>query len=358
MSRYFYYPIIVCMLINTIIYVPKVLMEARFTGAITAMLIAIPLGTLLAFIFAKAMNRFPGKGLPEILKAHTPSWIRIPILLFLGFMWFSAGSIVLVSYALITKRFINPDLQMSVLLVCFILVGRWSATRSSESILNVMEILIVLSSPLVMFISYKAFTSESFDWDAILVFTDYAFKTPSLMTLAAATYLFTGYVCLAVFHRFFQESKPIRYFWVIPIIGFLVCFTTFFIPIGLHGTQAVEKYVYVWVSTADSLNMKYGFIERVLFVFLMLYIMLCLLFIALTWHIATELIRSVSTKESLLVKWLIVACIGMITYIYGSTFNEKQLTHLAEQWLILRLFAELGLVGLIIYISRRKKHAS
>ena len=44
----------------------------------------------------------------------------------------------------------------------------------------------------------------------------------------------------------------------------------FFVPIGFHGTVGVEDYVYLWSMTADSMMTEYGFINRVLFVFLLL----------------------------------------------------------------------------------------
>ncbi|TLS48807.1 hypothetical protein FE782_28525 [Paenibacillus antri] len=357
MNRYFYYPILVCMLINTIIYVPELLIKSRFEGAITAMLIAIPLGSFLAYLFSRGMNRFPGLGISEIFEQHMPKFIRLPIIVFLGLLWFAAGSIALVAISLIAIRFINPDVSVTVLLFVFITVGCWAATRSSLAILYILEIGLLMSTPIIALIWFKAFQNEMFDWNAVFAMSDYVFGLPSWSTFFTATDLFTGYISLVVFNRFIKAGKKITHLWILPVAGTIVFFTIFFIPIGIHGTQAVDHYVNVWVSTADSLRLKYGFIERVGFLYSYVYIGLSLLFIATSWHVGTELMRSVFRKQSDLLKWVIAGTIGVGTFLYGIYSNEKQLIHFAQQWFGILFVVELLLVALVVFLSRRNRHA-
>lgn len=345
------------MLINTIVYVPRVLIEARYHGAITAIIIAIPLGSLLAFLFYRGMRSFPGLGIPEIFKQYLPAYLRFPILVFLGIMWFAAGSIVVVAFSHITLRFLNPNASLTNMVLCFVLVGCWTATFSSSAILFGLEIILLIALPIQGFIIYKAFQNEAFDWNAVLAMSEYVLVIPSWDTLSAATYLFTGYISISLFNRLFEWKKQLHYFWIIPIAGIIISFNTFFIPIGILGTLAVDDYLDIWVNTSDSLRMQYGLIERVLFLYLFLYIGLSLIFITTCWHVGTELVKSVFPKQPKFLKWVIVGTVGAGTLLYSHFFNEKQLYHYAQQWFNLRFAVELLLVTIVFILGRRKKHA-
>lgn len=321
------------------------------------MLIAIPLGSLLIYMFYKGMLNFPGMGITDIFKQYIPGFIRIPSLIFLGMMWFTAGSIVLVAISHITIRFLNPNVSLQTMVLCFVLVGCWTATFSSLAILSGLEIILLVALPVQAFIIYKAYITQSFEWDAVRSMSEYSFGIPSWGTLAAATFIFSGYISFSLFNKFFEPKKKLRYFWIIPIAGIIFCFNTFFIPIGIHGTQAVNEYLEVWLDTADSLRMKYGIIERVLFLYLFLYIGLALIFITMCWHLGTELVTSVFSRQPVFLKWWIVGIIGAATILYTYFFDQKQIYHYAQHWLNLRFGVELLLAIVIFALGWRKKHA-
>ncbi|WP_274362962.1 GerAB/ArcD/ProY family transporter [Paenibacillus thermotolerans] len=363
MSRYFYYPVILTMVINTIFFVPRLLLEERFDGAITAMMICIPLGTLLAFLFTKGMSRFPGLGLPEILERFLTSWLRVPLQIFLGIMWFIAGTVILAAFSLIAVRVISPDIPRVLLLLCSILVTCWSSTRKQLAVVNVMEIGILLSLPFIAFITFKALSNELMDWDAVRSMSDYMLRPPSWQSMSAASYIFTGYLNLALTNRLYKDTR-VKHLWLIPVMGTIICFTSFFVPIGFHGTQAVNEYIFVWFSTADSIIMHFGFIERVLFVFLFMYIGLALLFTTLTWNIGLTLIRSCfrkrlgqNKKRIRIFNWAVSLAVGAGSLLYGSVINEKELVNTAAYWFNLRLPVEIFLVGLVAFLGWRSKHA-
>ncbi|MBP1154181.1 MULTISPECIES: GerAB/ArcD/ProY family transporter [unclassified Paenibacillus] len=362
MSRYFFYPVVLTMLINTIFYIPRIMIEERFNGAFMGILISIPIGSLMAYLFVNAMSKFPGLGLPEILERNLVTALRIPILSFLSVMWFIAGAIIIVSFSLITERYVNPEISKSLLLLFSVVVICWSSTRTSLAIINVLEIGLLLSIPFIMFISYKAMSHEMLDWDAIWTMSDYILRVPPWHTVSAATYLFTGYINLVLYNRFFKDTR-VKHLWIIPIVGTLIFFTTIFLPIGMQGTQAVEEYIYVWISTADAIRMEYGFIERVLFLFLFLYIGLALLFVTMTWNVGLTLLRSCfrtlnhNKKRMAIFNWTVCGMMGGITLVFGAIVNEKQLIFISKQWFNIRFPIEILLVTLVVIISRRKNHA-
>lgn len=362
MNRYYYYPVILCMLTNTILFIPRILMNERFTGAIPAALLSIVIGPILASFFTKSMMRFPRMGLPEIFKLHLPKSINMILLLYLGFMWFSAGGMVLVSYCRIVQRFVNPDLNLFILIGFVGLACALAANNNSQTVLYILEIILIVNLPLIGFILFKALTNTNMDWGAVRVMSHYSLGLPSWNSFAAVTYIFTGYVNWAIFNRCIQADNKLKYTWTIPVIGALVILTTFVVPIGYHGTIGVDDYNYTWASTVDSMRVEFGFVERVLFIFLLLYFCIALLFITMTWHVSAELIKSIlPTTSSSLSLWRkpwvpkgIVLIFLFLSELSAYFFNEKQYIEVASDWFQLRLPSEILLVILVYGLGKRR----
>ncbi|MFB9328735.1 GerAB/ArcD/ProY family transporter [Paenibacillus aurantiacus] len=361
-SRYFFYLFLIGMLINTIFFVPRILLEERYNGAVTAVFCGIVLGTILSFLFIWAMNRHPGKGIPELFAAVLPPYIRIPILLYLFLMWAISGSIILIAFSFIVVRFLSPETSHMLILVCFCCMCCWAATRRPLAIIGILEVIMLINIPLVIFIMGKSVSSPFIEWDSVRIFTDYIFHKPSWTALSAATYPFTGYINLSIYNRMFKKSK-IKQLWLIPLIGASVLLISFFIPIALLGERAVGDYLYTWISAVDTLRMQYGFIERVVYLFLFIYISFSLLFITLTWNIALLLMRSsvpsiteTSERSKVIANWVVAIAISVITCICGLLTNDKQLIEFTKFWLSLRFTSEMLLVGLVVWISWRVKH--
>lgn len=371
MTRYFYLLVFLNMISNVILFVPRILIDHRFDGAV----ISIPIGTmisiLLLFLFTKAMLCFPGKGLPEILQENTPAWFQKSFIFLLSLNFLVAGGFGQAAYASIIKRFISPDVSTgSILLLFLILVSSLSMMRS-RSIVYLLEILFVINIPFIAFITLKAYGSDEISWHAIQEVATYINEPPNLSSLSAATYTFSGYANLVIFNRLFKEKFQPKYFWAIACIGFLNLCTTFFVPIGFQGTQAVGDYIYPWIATADSLRMEFGFVERMLFFFLVLYISISIISSIVHWHVGLELIKSLfsqsktESKQWFIApyqpnwsKWrplIIVGIFSATTYIFDYYFNHKQFFVFGESWIRIRLLAEVILVGLILVLVRRGK---
>ncbi|WP_223587847.1 hypothetical protein [Neobacillus bataviensis] len=98
------------MLINVIIFVPKILIEHRYEGSVMGVLIAIPIGIGMNYLYSHTLNKFPGKGLPEILADSKHRWLVNLHLGSIQILWFSAGLITLLNFTDILSRFINPEM--------------------------------------------------------------------------------------------------------------------------------------------------------------------------------------------------------------------------------------------------------
>ncbi|MFC4102774.1 hypothetical protein [Paenibacillus xanthanilyticus] len=366
MSRYFYYHIVLVALLNLMLFVPHILIRYRFSGALTSMAISVVVGTGLCLMFTSIMCKYPGQGLPEILNQFLPRSVTLPFMIFMAVMWIIGPSIAVVSYAVLINRFINPDTSPILVLVLLCVVCLYAATRPTMTIIFLIEMGLVLNLPLILFILFKAVRNDAINWDAIHTVANYWTQMPKWNAIGAATYIFTGYVNLAVYNRAMPPNVRIRHRWTIPLVGLLVLAMTFFVPIGFHGTETVDEYLYVWSLTADSMIMSYGFIERVIFVFLIMYLNLTLIYTASGWHQAIEFLKGLAKDykpdiDGVPMKKagvLIGTAIVVATVLYLYLFNEKITFQLSEYWLGFRLIVEIATVGFLFMLVRKGKTRS
>jgi hypothetical protein len=147
---------------------------------------------------------------------------------------------------------------------------------------------------------------------------------------------------------------------MIPIVGQAVLLTSFLIPIGMKGTIAVNKFIHPWMATADSFQFKYAFIDRALFIFLLIYILLSIISSIVHWHVALELIKNaLNLKQGkstyTLIPWLAVGLFTAISLIMKVMLNEDYIFKLTSFYMLIRLPEELMLVSILAYCVWRKR---
>lgn len=365
MIRYYYYHVFYVGMINIMVLVPFVLISHRFGGAVSSFPLAIACGTLYSYITSACFQRFPGLGLPEIYRLFMPVWIA-NILNIIGVVtWASAGIIVLFSYSNTIGIFFDPEASAYLNLAIMALASLWAATRCSRSVQFTHEVLLIVSTPIIIWILLKALFSPWLNWDAIrLVATGGIRQPPSAICFFAATFVFSGHLNITLFNRLNPRDLKFRFRWMIPIVGTFFLLVSFFVPIGLHGTQAVGDYLYVWSVTTDTLMMKYGFIQRVLYLFLLLYTFLSLLFVMNTWHTGMEFFKACfkkyppATDEVNVprINWWICLTLACLTFAYAYFTNDLVNKLAAEIWLVMRFFVETALVVLmLLFVFMQKK---
>ncbi len=360
-TRYIYYIILLNMLSNVVAHVPVILIRHRFDGAVMAILVGSILSTGIAMVFFKSLQAFPQQDFPEILKQHTPSWARFTILAYFIIAWFFAGFITIASYSDITVRFINPDISEWQTDLLFILIVIFLANSTTKQVLYILEIILVVNVPLIILIFIHGLRSPYMDWTAVRQILTYAWNWPAWDALAATTYIFTGYANMVIFHRVFSQQISLRWFPLVGVVGLLNLATTFFLPIGYHGTEGVGSYIYPWIATADSIRMELGPVERMVFVFLLLYLSISLLSTLVHWHVGLKLVQGIlpspsSSKNKTWYPLLVLCSFGVLTLVADLLFNEVNLYNLSVWWLRLRLPSEILLVLLLYWIARKVKH--
>lgn len=364
MNRYFYYLVVTNMLVNVLALVPRVLINERFNGAVLALPISAVLGFAVMALFVRALEKFPQKGLPEILDTFMPVWLRNMLLAAFALNWYCSGSLTLVAFAEFTRKFLNPEITTVSVVGLYLAISVFVARMKSNQILGMLEIIVLLVLPLNLFILVKAIFHPHMNWDAVRAVAMFYNQPPTLKSIAAVTYIYSGYISMAVFNRVISQFQP-RGIWGIALFGLFISFTTMFIPIGFQGADGVGDFTFPWMSTADSMRIELGFIERVLFVFMFLYGQIAFVGIIVHWHIAFECIRSILMQKgetaklpkSKIFPWIVMAFFAA-GVIGGAMLNNAQMFAAGEFWVVIRLFIDLILVFVILLAAGRvNRHA-
>lgn len=358
-NKYFYYLFLINALINIINFVPRGLIAERFNGTMMAIVVSVPVGLILMSLCVKMMNKFPGEGLPEIFLANYPKLLAKSMLFGHTLLWYAAGLITLISFVDVTMRYITADVSPVLIMIGFLVVVCLAVRVTAESILYALEVMILLNIPIILYVLVKAFLNPMFSWDAVLQVLTYSFKVPSYGAIADATFIFTGYLNLAIFNRAFNKVT-IKRLWLIGITGFVILLISVLIPIGYHGTIGVERHVYPWFSTADVLRTKNFIIERVLFFFYFTYLTLSLVSSVVHWHVALEMLKGVFTikekkKRKIDPEWWMLLAFGLVGLLSMGTnqfFRDR-----AGLWFLnIRLVGE-GILIASVYLAYKRRGA-
>ncbi|KMY55325.1 hypothetical protein AC623_16420 [Bacillus sp. FJAT-27231] len=295
MNRYFYYLLAVNMVAHIITFVPMVLFEARKGGAIVSMILSLVLGTIMISWIVKIFTHFPGKGYPELLKEYTSKWISFLLLLSTALVWFTAGLITVITYSALLRRFLTPEMPLMGIISMMVLFVSFGILMNSKSVLYTVEIVALLSIPFTIFIFVKMYLDKGMNWDFVREAMMYIGNMPDYPSFSASLYVILGPANLIIFNRVFTDKQKMTWkeVLIIGMTGAFALFTSYFIPIGFQGFKHINYLIHPWFLTADSIRMKFGFIERVLFIFALVNLAVSFLSILVHWHVTTELLKNI-----------------------------------------------------------------
>lgn len=118
-----------------------------------------------------------------------------------------------------------------------------------------------------------------------------------------------------------------------------------------------------WVSTADGVRMKYAFIERVVYIFLLIYLGISYLFALITWHVGSEMLSGCLTKNqtntsevnSVLPHVISCTVFAIGTVIVGNMLGEDDLFSVSTNWMMIRSPIDIVVVLTVYFLSNRRK---
>ncbi|MDO7906061.1 GerAB/ArcD/ProY family transporter [Paenibacillus sp. JX-17] len=364
-NYYFYYLFLINALINIINFVPRGLINERFSGAIMAILASIPIGVAFTFMLVKLMSKFPGEDLPQIFNANFKRSIASFLLILHGLLWYSAGLVTLLSFVDVTLRYISSDVQPFFIMLGFLVLVGLCIRATAESILYGLEVLIILNVPIIIYVLAKALLNPSFSWDAVMQIITYSWEAPSFQGIATGTFIFSGYLNLVIFNKAFKAIK-VRHYWFLGLSGLVVLLITFLVPVGMHGTMGVTRHVYPWFSTADVLRTKNFIVERVLFMFYFTYLSLALISCIVHWHCAMVFFKgalpAMRTGKSRFRLEMVLLVLFAVGALYAQNLDQYSMDRIGLWFMDIRFCAEAILITCVFtayrLFRRRRPRAS
>ncbi|MBS4201984.1 GerAB/ArcD/ProY family transporter [Bacillus sp. FJAT-49732] len=364
MNRYVYYLLYVNMFANMVVSVPKILLYSRKDGAIIAIVLAIIAGTIVIYAFVRFFKTFPGKDYPELIKKTFSPWLYFPYLLFLALIWFIAGLHALVTYSFLLKRFLTPDMSIIWIASTFLIFISYGILMHTKSILYTIEALLLIFVPIILFLIVKTYSSPEFVWDFVRESIMYVYHFPSYMAFTAAFYVYLGITNLVIFNRAFtkhgiQISR--KQVLLMASAGVVILSTIFFAPIGMSGFEQIDKLVYPSISTSDTLRMRYGIIERVLYLFLLFFLAITFLNLLIHWHVSIEFLKSLfwikkfKHKENNLTPFIFLTTFWIVALITATYLNEYQVFTYARYFFYMLPITTSIIILTFWFIKRRVK---
>ena len=367
---YFFYLFLLNALINLVNYVPRILIQDRYNGSIISLMISLPIGILFLYLFAKMIAKFPQQGLPEIVSNSLPKWVGKPLLILMGCVWFMSSIITLVGFLDITIRYISPDVSPYIVLAGFLILVGLCARLDSESILYALEIVLFMTIPLIIYMVWRVFSSPYFQWDATKQIFTYLWEMPRYQTVASATYIFTGYINMVIFNRVFKKVK-IRHIWLFTIVALFTLLISMFAPIGILGAEGAGEHVYPAFSSVDSLRIRYFIIERMIYVFYVVYMCLSLVNSIIHWHVSKELIvgalhtkqagtsssSNMANKKKRKIEWWVLSIFSGIVIACSIILDQFSLNEMAVLFLNIRFAGEFALLALMFYLVLQRRRS-
>lgn len=336
------------------LFVPHILIVHRFSGAMMSLVVAVPIGMTLLWFFTSSLSNFPGETIPDLMRRVLPKWVISSYVVFITVLWYLAGAFTLLSFAEITKRFLSPESSQFVILLLFVLLVVMVCPLKSKSMLHGLEVLFVFNTPIIALILLKSTFNQNMEWNAVFEVGTNLLTLPDWSSLAAATYIFSGYANLVMLNDSMRIQLKKRHYLYISIFGAGTLLTSFFIPIGLLGTYAVDRFVFPWVATADSIAMEYFFIERMLIPFLLLYLMISLVSAVVHWHVSYRLFIGLIKKPRKWTKAAILCVLGGTVFVLQQLIHDEHLLfRFANLWMQVRLVSEIFIVVVVVILTRR-----
>lgn len=295
--RFIVYLFAVNALMNGIGFVPRILLNGRHDGAYYALLAAFFLNVLLIVLTFWLLKRFPYKDLNQILTETLPAFIRLPLIVYFALQWLIAGSLGLIMVAEINAKYLNVGASGYTILYLFVVLVLLAARSRSDRVLFALELSFIMTLPLLLLIVIATFTTQDILWQGIIILLREG-GWPNGEQLAAASYVYAGYMNIFLFNKVIQPScQP----WKL-ILGVFAIFIfylyLFSLPIALLGTEAVAHFHYPWVITADALRVEHAPIERAFYPALIGYLNIALLNTIVHWHVAYEFLKPLTPQQT------------------------------------------------------------
>src|SRR5690606_5109098 len=112
-------------------------------------------------------------------------------------------------YALLLKQFLTPDLQIIGIVITFLSFITYSFFMKSKKLLYTIEMVLLISIPLIVYIVVILYSNDGLDWDYVLKAMMHANHAPNYFAFSSAFFLFFGVANLNIYNREFKNKQKI-----------------------------------------------------------------------------------------------------------------------------------------------------
>lgn len=345
--------------------VPKILLSTKDQGAIWAIIISALFGFILIYGYTNFFSQFPGKSFPEIIDPYLSKWLSYPLLFILSVIAFISGLLTLIAFVFTLKRFLTPESSISLMIFIFLLFTSYGILLNSKSILFALEVIFLIELPIIFTLLLKSFGSDKFEWDFVKIAIMHINTMPTYTSIAVSTLVYVGITNLVIFNKVFQNRW--RFDWkdyvIVVSSGLFLLIISFIIPLGLVGFDNIDTFTFPNISSSDSLRFPYGFIERVLYVTLILSLSTTFFTIIIYWHVGLQLLLSMMNikdnekKKRNIIISIIIIFFWIVNYYIINNINEHELFNFRKIFYESICLFFIFLLLVFQWIKRRAKNA-
>lgn len=358
-KRYITYLFYLNAVISITVFVPQIMYRNSLNGSISSICLAIIVGGLFIYILQNLFARFPEQNISQIIKQAVPNWIRKCFIIYSLILWYFTGALFIIALIHVVNIFINPQTPLYITYILFLLLIVFAILLKTESLLYVTEILVFFHVPVVLFVTIRFLTDRFVLEDSIYQSVTYFKHLPKFSSFSAAMFIFTGFSNLIIFNEKINlKLISKRYLLWIFLFGIFILISMYFIPIGYLGLKGVSKEVFVWLTTVDSMHVDYLFVERVIYILLFGQIVICLIYIILSWHTSLELFKTLNLNYGGMYRWLLISFFICVTTIILILIRESDMIKYFIVFFNICAISNVLLVLSLLYVSAKKRHAS
>jgi hypothetical protein len=266
----------------------------------------------------------------------------------------TAGMLSVRGYGEVIKRFALPDTPYYMIFAAVSIVPLLGVLRSMIALVSVVQLVFVLSVPLIVMLLFKALFAEM-RWDYVLAMIPYTAVSPDLESLAAASFYYSGYTYLAMLNPRMEKRPRIRGILICYLLGIPMSLLSYIIPLGILGPDAVGTVRLTWFVTADALRLDLFVIERVLFLFLLLFIGIATLLASTQLWQAGEMLRELLPEFRGKI-YLILGLLAATLLVFGVVLRSPVRFYIfADHWLLWRFYIEPASIVILWGVAKARR---
>ncbi|WP_430509151.1 GerAB/ArcD/ProY family transporter [Gottfriedia solisilvae] len=341
------------------VFVPQIMYKNSLNGSISSICLAIIVGGCFIYILQKVFAQFPEQNINQILKHAIPNWLRKFYIIYSLIFWYLTGVLFISAITQVIKIFINPETPLMITYFIFLTLIIFAIVLKTESLLFVTELVVISHIPIVLFVNIRFFSDPYVFKDSIYQSLTYFKHFPKFNSFTAAMFVFTGFSNLIIFNekiniKLIKKRDILGIF----LFGIFILLSIYFIPIGYLGVKGATKTVFIWLSTVDSMHFDYLFVERVIYIILFVQIFCSLIYIILCWHTSLELFKTINLHYGGMYKWILISFFICITTIIQLLIRDLDILKYFIIFFNYSAISNFLLVILLLFVSKRKRHAS